>query len=242
VHNYGGIVYVPNRHLFWQHGGAGSPCGFGIRAAWKLDLSNLPALGYLGLTRWTHLATAGFVPYQTFGGNGDAQTFASVYDPATDSIVAHTQYELVRYDFTTDRFSLLVNFNVYVGTAMHGALDVDRRLLVMAGGGRLMVVDLTHPNFLHSSWPVPSACTAWANAANPGVAYDPVARRIVGTTGRSNVVYVLDTGTRTCTAKTPPGATIPVPRHNGRFQYAADLDAFILVNDPFQDAYLLRTR
>lgn len=250
VHNYGGIVYVPSRQLFWQHGGAGSPCGFGLPIAWSLNLANLPSLGYPGATRWTRLAQTGFQPYAAFGGNGDGQTFASVYDPMTDTVVAHTQYELVRYDFTTDRFTLLTNYNTdanaYIGTAMHGVLDPARRLLVMAGGGAIKVVNLASPTFVHAEWTVPAACATWAGAPNPGLAYDPVSDKVVGTTGRSNVLYVLDTATRGCTAQTFPGATVPTPRHNngvfGRFQYLPDLDAFLLLNDPYQDALLLRTR
>jgi hypothetical protein len=119
--------------------------------------------------------------------------------------------------------------------------------MVMVGGGEIKAVSLvTGGGYVHQSWDVGSACADWVAARSPGASYDPTADRIVGVTGRSNVVYTLDTATQTCTAQTFAGDTVPTPRYDngtfGRFRYADYLDAFVLINDPYQDALIVRTR
>ena len=60
------------------------------------------------------------------------------------------------------------------------------------------------------------------------------------------MVFTLDTATKSCTASKAGGDTVPTPKYDngiyGRFQYADHLDAFALINDPGQDALILRTR
>ena len=43
----------------------------------------------------------------------------------------------------------------------------------------------------------------------PGAVYDPVADKIVGVTVTNNIVYTLDTATKTCTEQTMSGDNQP---------------------------------
>jgi hypothetical protein len=249
-HPFNGVTYSPTRDAMIVALGSGSPCGFAMDQTWKVGLAGLPSLAYPGNTQWTRLATTGLVPGEEFGGSGDGLGDIAVYDAFTDKVYVHTQYELDSYDFTANEYTRLSDFNTdanaYINTHSSGAIDPKRHLFVIVGEGNAKVVDLTNPSAPHQVWNLGSACAAWLDTDSPGITYDPVADKMVGITGDSDVVYTLDTANKTCSSKTLGGTTVATPSPEngvfGRFAYSDYCDCFAYVADPQHDAYILRTR
>jgi hypothetical protein len=83
-------------------------------------------------------------------------------------------------------------------------------------------------------------CGPVQDAVYPGMAYDPIRKKIVLWAGGSSV-YLFDPDTKICTVATfasGPGAQQQNGTH-GRFRYFPELSALVLVNDWEEDAWIL---
>jgi hypothetical protein len=86
-----------------------------------------------------------------------------------------------------------------------------------------------------------TGCDPLRYAPSTGLAYDTELRGIVGWAGGDSV-FLFHPETRTCSIETYSGGPGPAQPNGtfGRFQYFAKLDAFALINDWKQNAFLLR--
>jgi hypothetical protein len=89
--------------------------------------------------------------------------------------------------------------------------------------------DIGHNNFTKQTWTTTGGA-AFISKANVGLAYDPVANKIVGWAG--GAVYVLDPDTKVWTAYNAAGA--PTATANGifgRFRYVPAYNVFVVDTD-----------
>lgn len=147
------------------------------------------------------------------------------YDPAADAWVNHQ------------------NFNGgWFGYEYTAAIGWDR--FVAIGGGSLRVWSLTSP----ASPPASLAMTGdldILSASNPGLAFHPPSGNFIAWNGGADL-YALDIGARKITRIPPASGNRTLPtRANatgtfGRFRYIASQDAFLVVNEVDQNAFILK--
>ena len=211
----------------WAFGGslACGPGNFG-NDTWLLDLASL---------RWTRGDPAsGPSP-------GARPGVAAAYDPATRKLFLHDTGALYRYDPEAGRYEQLGESTIdYHLTA---AIDEERALFVLFGGGQIRAYDISAgSDFAMMAWDDEvQGCDALREAGYPGLAWDPVQKRIVGWAG-GDTVYVFDSEARSCTAVTHPNGPGDPPEAgtHGRFRYFPDQGVFAVVNDWQQNAFTLR--
>lgn len=94
-----------------------------------------------------------------------------------------------------------------------------------------------------------AGCDGLAAAPAPGVDYDPVLDRIVGWPNFGDTVYLFDPATGACASQTfsggPPDSrdasnSVSTTGTFGRFRYLLSSNAYLLVNEASQNAFMLR--
>ena len=244
-HTYNGLAYIEDTDQMFVFGGAayrandscqpsGEPefvaYGGRLSDSWTLDLVNL---------QWTRRdPTRGKLrPAKNYENLGEG--VVADYDPITKKVYVGDTASWFSYDAKNNAYAEL-NHRALSSYLMTGAIDPERRLFVIFGGGQARAFDLKHNTLLN--WDRETkGCDAIQNSNYPGVSYDSVKKEIVAWAG-GDTVYVFDTASKQCRAVTFPGG--PGNQQNngtlGRFRYFPSLDVFALVNDWKQDAYLLR--
>jgi len=124
-------------------------------------------------------------------------------------------------------------------------MDIDpvSRKLVAAGGGEVYFWDITSPsaNMTHSLVTT-SGGSAVTGTNDPGLAYDPVSKEIIGwASGQS--VYGLNVNTRAWTQYNGSGANPGSPQGNGtygRFRYSPGRNVFVIANGHDRNVFVYR--
>jgi hypothetical protein len=220
-HTGDGLAYIAHADRFFATGGALSPCGNGDPATWTYDF---------GVKKWTmNIAQS---PLLTLTG------VMAVYDPASKLVFVHDTTALHAYNFDTNSYTTLAA-GLNVDYHLTATIDTKRRKFVMIGNDGVKVVDLsTHEMTMMATTNTPSL----VNDASPGVAYDPVADRIVAWSGGSNVYALnMDTGAWSQVAiNAGPTASPPVQGTFGRWGYIPQYRVFALINSVDQNAWVFR--
>lgn len=220
-HTYDGLAYIAHVDRFFAVNGSLSLCGYGDEATWTYDF---------GTQKWTMNVAKS--PTQTYYG-----TMAE-YDPTTKLVYVKDQVGLYAYNADTNSYTTL---GAWLGVDYHlsGTIDTKRRKFVMLGPGGVQVIDLsTYRMSTMATTNTPSL----VNASSPGVAYDPVADRIVAWHGGSNVYALnMDTGVWSQVA-TNAGPTAAAPEQGtfGRWGYIPQYRVFALINSVDQNAWVFR--
>ena len=244
-HNYNGLAYIADLDQMFVFGGGayrGSDLcqpnpepefvGYGGRLSdtWTLDLSSL---------RWQRRdPTNGKErPARDYPNLGEG--VVSDYDPVTAKVYVGDTASWYRYDVKTNAYTLLNHYATF-SYLMTGAIDPERRLFVLFGGGEARAFDLRRNELLN--WDeATSGCDAIRNINYPGLAYDGIQKKFVAWAG-GNTVYLFDPTSKKCTPVEFPGG--PGKQQSsgtfGRFRYFPSLGVFALVNDWQQDAFVLR--
>lgn len=244
-HTYNGLAYVDDADEMFVFGGAAyrgndlckpSPdpdfVGYGGRMSdtWTLDLEKLQWMRRDPTVGKGRPAT----DYPSLG-----EGVVADYDPVTKKVYVGDTAAWYSYDVGTNAYTQL-NRRALFSYLMTGAIDPEHRLFILFGGGQARAFDLRHNALLdwdHST----KGCEVVQNASYPGVAYDPVQKKIVAWAG-GDTVYVFDPSSKICAPMTFPEG--PGKQQNngtlGRFRYFPSLGVFALVNDWKQDAYVLR--
>jgi len=244
-HTYNGLAYIEDADQMFVFGGAAyrgtdncqpSPdpdfVGYGGRMSdtWTLDLATL---------RWTRRdPTARSVrPAKNYPNLGEG--VVADYDPLTKKVILGDTASWYTYDANTNSYAE-INHHALFSYLMTGAIDPERRLFFLFGGGQVRAFDLRRHSLLNWDQQV-QGCDAVKNSSYPGVAYDSEQKKIVAWVG-GDTVYVFDPSAKTCSPATFPGGPgNPQPNGTlGRFRYFPALRVFALVNDWKQDAYILR--
>lgn len=221
-HTYGGLTYIAHQDRFFSAGGALSPGGNGERGTWTHDFA----------TATWNLRVANS-PMSTHYGT------MAAYDSVSRLVYVKDNNDFFSYSPETHTYTKLNTSQQAVDYHMSAAIDTKRRKFVMIGFGNLQVIDLnTKVMTTMSTTNTPSA----VSAASPGIAYDPIADRIVVWSGGSSV-YALDMDTRAWTQvaiNAGPVAAAPSQGTFGRWAYIPAYKVFALVNDIDQNAWVFR--
>jgi hypothetical protein len=221
VHTYDGMVYLPVQDKLWRGGGSlWSGSGRGTRACWLFDFDTL---------KWERKADS-----PTLG----VGVFAR-YDPVTGHVFAASDRSILQeYDPSADTWVEPVRTVMDRGEETTGAIDPEHRLFVGIGNGKLNIYNIKTRTITNRR--KTTGGDAIVNARGPGLAYDPVIKRIVGWSGGTSA-YSLDISTWSWTehkAEKTNSVTPTAPTRVGvfgRFQYIPSKNVYILVNDVDQN-------
>ena len=124
-------------------------------------------------------------------------------------------------------------------------VDSDRRLLIAIGEGKQWAWDISKTGTLTRINLSTTGDQAIVTTSAPGLAYDPVSKKVVGWQGGADV-YTLDTGTWQWTklALAATNAVTPTAPNSrgtyGRFRYIPSKNAFIVVNHVDENVYFYK--
>ena len=211
-HTYGGLAYLTHVNLFFAHGGS-LACGAGTssKKTWTFNLND---------KTWHDMQPTGTQP------SWDVLDEYSVYDPVSQLVFLFWHSELFSYDYDQNRWTKLDDHQISY-PALSCTIDSKRGLLVEVGRGFVAVHDIRNQNYNRQIWNTTGG-NAIVNAYAPGLAYDPIADRLIGWNG--GAVYSLNMDTKIWDIIDAPGAP---PRTStgifGRFRYLPKYNVFIAV-------------
>lgn len=220
-HTYDGLTYVAHLDRFFATNGSLSPCGGGSSDTWTYDFST---------SKWEMLNSP--VPTWDYG------TMA-IYDAATKQVFIKDIGDFYSYSVETKKYTKLNKTGQGVSYMLSAAIDTKRRKFVMVGDG-VQVVDLS--TYQMTSLQTTNAPGFVTSNESPGVAYDPVADRIVAWHGGGKV-WALDMDTRAWTQvaiNQGPTAAAPIQGTFGRWGYIPQYRVFAMINDIDQNAWVFR--
>jgi hypothetical protein len=226
-HTYDGLSYMENTDKMFVFGG-GYAAAVGVlgQDTWTLDLTTLA---------WRKMNPTGPIPNAVPG-------IVTGYDKNTGKVFLHDDWNLYAYNYATDSYSKLASNNSTTYT-MSAVVDPLRKKFVMIGGGQAWVYDISTGSSYTRQALNSTGGSAIINSGYPGLAYDPVADRIVAWNG-GNTVYSLNLDTNTWTPTTytgGPGAAIGTGTYK-RFSYSPTSNAFVVVNQMSNNAVALKMR
>lgn len=244
-HTYNGLAYIADSDQMFVTGGAvyrandgcqPSPdpefVGYGGRMndTWTFDF---------GSSQWARRDPTKGKGRPATGYPNLGEGIVADYDPVTKKVYVGDTAAWFSYETKTNTYAELNHYATF-SYQMSGAIDPEKRLFVLFGGGMARAYDLKH-NTLNIWDKQTVGCFGLQEAGYPGVAYDSKLKKIVGWAG-GDAVYVFDADKKDCTKlQFPNGPGKPQQAGTlGRFRYFPSLDAFVLVNDWKQDAYFLR--
>lgn len=225
-HTYGGLQYIPTIDRFWAQGGSKWRCGSGTLATWTFDFDS---------SRWSRKKDAP---------GGLMLGVSSAFDPVTGHVFHQGGVKFSEYDPMADAWAVRgdIGASLSEDRVRNAAIDPGNRLFVAMGDGDFYVWDM-------KSWQVKRPATtggaAMLSARAPGLAYDPVIKKLVGWPG-GTAVYSLDVSTWKWTRHdaAPTNTVTPSPPTHtgtyGRFQYIPSKDAFIVVNGVNQNVFIYK--
>jgi len=222
-HTYQGLTYIAHADKMYSVGGSMTPCGYLDPATWALDLAG---------RRWAMKVTSS--PVASHG-------VMAVYDPVSKLVYVKDQYTFHSYSLETNKYTKLNSADMNVDYHVTAAIDTKRRKFVMIGDG-VQVIDLATNQLTRITT---SNAPGFVTSRNsPGIAYDPVADRIVAWHGGSNV-YALDMDTRVWTqVATNQGPTAAASEWGtfGRWGYVPQYGVFALINHIDQNAWVFKLK
>jgi hypothetical protein len=221
---FGSLAYVPYLDSFFAVSGTTNYCANGSRPSggvWLRDFAN---------QQWV-------MKRDTTPSLGGAGTMA-VYDELTRRVLIKDTGKFMAYKPETDTFTTL-NANVPVDYHLMAALDTKRRKFVMLGNG-VQVIDLATNQM--STVATTNAPALVTSKQSPGVAYDPVADRIVAWHG-GREVWALNMDTlewSQIAVNAGPTASAPTQGTFGRWAYIPKYHVFALINATDQNAWVFK--
>ena len=222
-HTYDGLAYMSHADQMFSAGGSMAPCGHTDLGTWTYDF---------GTKKWN--LKSGNSP------SGDPGTMA-VYEAATKQVYYKDLKNFYAYSLETNKYTQLNNAQQQVDYHLSAAIDSKRRKFVMIGDG-VQVIDLvTNQMTTMSTSGAPGFVTS---QESPGIAYDPVADRIVAWHGGRNVYALnMDTGVWTQVATNAgPTANAVVWGTFGRWGYVPQYGVFALINDIDQNGWVFKLK
>jgi uncharacterized protein YceK len=226
-HTYGGLSNIAHADRMFVYGGDPAAIfGFASNDTWTLNLATL---------RWQRMdPTTGGPPANAFG-------VVSDYDPNTQSVYLHDGQTFWKYQFETNQYTSLDSTSS-ISIYNAGVIDPKRQLFFIIGSGLQVISIAAGSNYTMQDWTSQvSGCGSLLSTDYPGLAYDPTQDRIVGWTGGATI-YTFNPDTKTCSSVSPPGgpgAAQPNGTH-GRFRYFPGINAFAVVNDAGENAYIFK--
>jgi hypothetical protein len=250
-HTYDGLIYAPSQDSIFAIGGALNNLGNPGNSVWKLELSSVTASCAPNCNpQWTMVATNSDI-----GSVGNT----SDYDPNTGLVWMANQNVIGTIDPASGAYTRKAfTSTTYLAT---GVIDPVHKYYIYLGAMNDVPGQPTGVTY----WSIAAGSTftqnqptlnAACNAANwgtyPGAQWDPIDQVVVVYPSQGNVLYLLNPATWTCTTETwgsTQGVDYPQNSNsesNGadqftfkHFAYFPNLDAYVLINDAQQDAWIL---
>ena len=225
-HTYDNLAFIGDARRMFAWGGA-TACrpGGGINDTWVFDVDAL---------EWESKDPT--------SGDGPPEPFISATDWDAESglVLLHNTHGLYTYDLATNTYAYVAP-DTSTDYHLTGRVDPAHRLFVMLGGGEAWAHDLA-AGYARRELTL-AGCDAVTSAAYPGFAWDPVDGVFIAWVGGGSV-YRIDAAAETCEeVPFPDGPGDAQPNGtNGRFRFFPSIDAFALINDFQQNAFLLRMR
>ena len=250
-HTYDSLIYFPAQDEMFAFGGSLNDCGNPGNGTWILKLPSVVASCAPNcVSQWTKISPS-TVPDSEVG-------VTSGYDPNTGLGWVATQDELFSYDPVANQFTFRANISVgYHGT---GIVDPDDEYYIHVDNNTgIHYWSIASGSAFKEIAPSSTGCSGLlnntgynGNSGYVGLAWDPIGHAVIGYPNGGNVIYVLTPKTWTCTTETY-GTTqgTDYPQNDAstsgsgtfkHFNYISSLDEFVLINDPFNDAWILRRR
>lgn len=220
-HTYDGLTFITHADRFFGTNGSLAPCGGGSQDAWTYDFN---------AGKWQLMTNA--APTWDYG------TMAE-YDPVSKLVYIKDLDNFYSYSYETNSYKKLSISGPSVDYHLSGTIDTKRRKFVMLGNG-VQVLDLN--TLVLTTVATSNAPGLVKSQESPGVAYDPVADRIVAWQGGGQV-WTLDMDTKNWTQVAQnAGPTMAAPYQGtfGRWGYIPQYRVFALINDIDHNAWVFR--
>jgi hypothetical protein len=226
-HTYDGLCYLAGQDRLFAYGGC-LTCGSGdwSKDTWTFSFATMT---------WRRMYSGGDIP------NKDCDAICDC-DPNTGKVFLNDRTYFSSYDPKTNRYTRLSANGATFGLGSMGVIDPKRKKFVHIGGGAAHVWDISEGSAYAMQALATTGGSAIVSSQYPGLDYDPVRDRIVAWNG-GNTVYSLDMDTRQWTGTTYSGGPGNPALNLGtfkRWRYCKALDAFVLVNNYSQNAFIFR--
>ena len=231
-HTYGNLAYIAHADRFFAYGGsrACGSGGFGTDT-WTLNLSTL---------QWENRNPSGNSPGPFI--------LASAYDPITKKVYVRNVQNFFSYHYDSNTWQKLGQDHVISGFSNSSAvIDPVNRKFVVVGPGGVHLIDLDSGNYTPQQLATTGPDTIVQDGRSPGLAYDSVRNLVVAWDGSDlgttpETVYNLNINTGQWTAMTATGGPSGFDTAGtfGRWQFVPNLNAFVVVNNVDENAYLFR--
>ena len=225
-HTYHGIAYIEHADRMFASGGA-LACnrgGCGANKTWTFDFDS---------KQWTDMKPA--VTPITGCEN------ISAYDPETRKVwYFDGPAGLWSYDYDTNTW-VQINDSDFVAHRT-AVMDTKRGRLIIVGKGEVLAYNLREGDYTQHVWTTTGGSDFIAEE-NPGLAYDPVADRIVGWSG--GPVYALNPETKEWTKHEASGAPQAEDMRDlngiyGLWRYVPNLNAFVVMTGASENVYVYK--
>ncbi|HEX5135369.1 MAG TPA: Ig-like domain-containing protein [Planctomycetota bacterium] len=227
-HSYDYIQYIPSVDKFFVGGGG----GIWLSGQFGDDMTYLFDLDTLSWTQHGVCPSAG-ISTSALGPDGRVWMHGSAGSGAV----------LSAFDAKTSVWTRYAEYNSWIGYARSAVIDPVENKYVLVGDGQVRIWDLSDPYAQHvvakTTGDVPQGEFDY-----PGLAFDPVTKRIVAWAGGATV-YSLDVATLAWTAHATKGVntTPPAAARNGthgRWRYVPSLGVIVNVNDVDENVFVYR--
>jgi hypothetical protein len=236
-HSYEFLEYLPAPVDRFCSFGTGSqyPSGLGDNSTPNVDCLNFDT------RQWERRADA-----LTWGLGA-----VSEYDPVTGHVWMHGVAGggfLAEFDYQLNRWIAHGRERIedaWLDYMMTAAIDPVKRKFVAVGAGNVYVWDLSSSSTIRATQVSTTGGAAVVNADSPGLAYDPMIRKIVAWSGGADV-YALDLDARRWTRIRPAASNKHVPPAAeergtfGRFRYIASKNVYIVVNRVHENVFIYK--
>lgn len=222
-HTYGGLAYLVYVDKLFAHGGSlacynGTPS----QKTWTFDLNEIS---------WQDRNPTGDIPPY------DQLDEYSVYDPESQLVYLFWHSRLFSYSYDENKWTYLDDDEIS-WPALSCTIDSQRGLLVEVGTGYVAVHDIKNKDYRRQIWNT-TGSNEIINTYAPGLAYDPIADRIICWNG--GPVYSLNMDTRIWEKIEAPGAPSSTPSGIfGRFRYLPKYNIFITVTGADENVHFYK--
>jgi len=238
-HSYGSVGYIGDADRLWISSGS-LACASGVSPTNSGDIWTYNFSGTNPGTQWQSMnpAILGGAPGSLCGSSCFGWT--AQYHSNKQLLFFKDIYYLYTYDFASNavtQVSSRLDANLYTSAV----IDTDRNLYIEIGGGVVNSFDISGTAPYNGVRRSATGATAVVNASSPGLAYDPIQKRVVAWDG-GNTIYLLDTGTWTWSTVTYSGGPAKVGSQGtfGRFAYSPTSNVFVSCNSVDSNCYTLR--
>jgi len=227
-HSYDYLQYIPSVDKFFVGGGG----GIWFSGQFSDDTTYLFDFDTLAWTQHGTCPSAG-ISTSALGPDGRVWMHGSAGSTAV----------LSAFDPKTSVWTRYANYNSWIGYARSAIIDPVENKYVLIGDGQVRIWDLSDPYAKHkvvqTKGDVPQGEFDY-----PGLAWDPVTRKIVAWAGGATV-YTFDVATLTWKAYATKGVNTTPPEAarngtHGRWRYVPFLGVIVNVNDVDENVFVYR--